>query len=1118
MAKEVKEDMPTVIDDLQIKIQAEAVKANDAIDKLDDKLERLERALTGLNKVNITHFANGVDRLSKAMVSMNQVKTTDFTRLTKNLANLSTVNVVGLNSSASSVIMLSKAFNQLSNATQNANNISIFAQAVSKLGNKGVQVAISNMPQLTAAMQNMFATLATTPQISQNVIDMTNALANLATQGNKIGHASNSIVAGLNKTNTAMARTTKQARSLASAFGKFYASYFLIIRGVKGLWSAVEDSMDYVETYNYFNVALGKIGEEFGNQFREFGYHSAEAYVDSFGERLNDLNKKMTGYMVGDNGELILAGDMGLGLNIEQLMNFQAKVLSVTNSVGLMGEASVSTAKAVSMLAGDLSSLTNVDVETVMESLTSGLIGQSRALYKYGIDITNNTLQQYAYAEGIDKAVSEMTQSEKMQLRLLAILDQSKVAWGDLGNTVDSVANQYRVFQQQINNLGRTFGSLFLPIVQNVLPYVNGLVIALNNLFTSLGFSMYGEIWLSDLQDGISGSVQGDIGELEEELDDATNSANKLKKSLSSFDELEVISINGVSNKEDADSVIDLTGSISDALIKYESKWNEAFDKAKNRANEFAESLTEIFASTNAVEGFGEIVESVKDFTEAVTPFAQGFGKGFVEFFGELSEITLDVFANSLETLTNALEDVDADVLVGIGDAVGKFTASMAGFSLATGMAKKIADAIKFLINAISPTGIAAGALGLFVGKLNDYKEAIEDAFNASVNEKTSALADEITDLDGVFSAFSDTMSGITEKETNVKKALENYFALLENDEIDFEKKKFALQSYVEYITKEFPETASYVSEHTGLFTANKNEILANIEAATDYAKTLAAQEILTDAYKEYYEALAEYKKLYEEYVQVSEDYNSKYDFNKIFKSKEQKQADEELGKAYRAYIEYQEEMLAAQEKLKQIENVAKDIADSYKPLEENVGNASEAMLDYGKTVDNVDKLLGLMADGTIPNLNDQFGKTTESAEAAKLAIKDVTKSLDGLGGREITIPITLDLQGNLGSQISKVFMQTFSTGGFPEDGLFMANHGELVGKFSNGKTAVANNAQIISGIKQGVYEAFTSAMQNTNNNNTDTVINIDGREVFRVVRSRANEFYNTNGVAAFNF
>lgn len=66
----------------------------------------------------------------------------------------------------------------------------------------------------------------------------------------------------------------------------------------------------------------------------------------------------------------------------------------------------------MTMLAGDISSLFNVDYSTVAQNLQSGLIGQSRALYKYGIDITNATLATYAYNLGISKSVSEMTQME----------------------------------------------------------------------------------------------------------------------------------------------------------------------------------------------------------------------------------------------------------------------------------------------------------------------------------------------------------------------------------------------------------------------------------------------------------------------------------------------------------------------------------------------------------------------------------------------------------------------------------------------------------------------------------------------------------------------------------
>ena len=57
-------------------------------------------------------------------------------------------------------------------------------------------------------------------------------------------------------------------------------------------------------------------------------------------------------------------------------------------------------------------------------------------------------------------------------------------------------------------------------------------------------------------------------------------------------------------------------------------------------------------------------------------------------------------------------------------------------------------------------------------------------------------------------------------------------------------------------------------------------------------------------------------------------------------------------------------------------------------------------------------------------------------------------------------------------SEITLGRIQGYSAGGFPEDGLFIANHNELVGQFSNGKTAVVNNEQIIEGISRGVSDA----------------------------------------------
>lgn len=73
-----------------------------------------------------------------------------------------------------------------------------------------------------------------------------------------------------------------------------------------------------------------------------------------------------------------------------------------------------------------------------------------------------------------------------------------------------------------------------------------------------------------------------------------------------------------------------------------------------------------------------------------------------------------------------------------------------------------------------------------------------------------------------------------------------------------------------------------------------------------------------------------------------------------------------------------------------------------------------------------------------------------------------------------------------------------FANGGFPESGqLFMAREAgpELVGTMG-GRTAVANNDQIVEGIRMGVYEAVTAAMSTAGGGETVVKVYLDSREI----------------------
>lgn len=490
--------------------------------------------------------------------------------------------------------------------------------------------------------------------------------------GKSIANIGKGTASNLNKSATAsknlstnLSSLPKQILGLNTNFGKFsqvagsfYANCFLITRGIKKIGNAVNSAMDYVETYNYFNVSMDKIGKQFGKQYSEYGYDSAEEYANSFKSRLTDLMTKMTGYEVGDGGELkrSTTQTQNLSLDPEQLMNYQAKVAAVSNSVGMLGENTISTAKALSMLSADLSSLTNVPIESVMTNLQSGLIGQSRALYKYGIDITNNTLQELADANAITKKVSAMSQSEKMQLRVLAILQQSKIAWGDQANTINSVANQYRIFGQQTQNLSRILGNLFLPIVQYALPYINGMVIALQKLFETIGFKLWGDNWLTEVMDGISGGASDidglydSIEDVGDATDDASKKAKKLKDNLNTLaiDKLNIISPKDKKSSKDEDGgTFDLSNQIGKAVSDYEKVWNKALKNSRNKAQEIANAIISAFQKGD-YQGIGKYISNGLTKSLESIPWntiyqkVGSFGTGLAQFLNGL--ITPELF------------------------------------------------------------------------------------------------------------------------------------------------------------------------------------------------------------------------------------------------------------------------------------------------------------------------------------------------------------------------------------------------------------------------------------------------------------------------------------------
>ena len=120
-------------------------------------------------------------------------------------------------------------------------------------------------------------------------------------------------------------------------------------------------------------------------------------------------------------------------------------------------------------LAGDMASFYNLDPTEAFEKLRSGISGETEPLKQLGINMSVVNLEAFAMSEGITKSYQEMTQAEQATLRYQYIMSATADAQGDFANTSDSLANQQRILQLEIQTLAAEIGNDLMPIAQGAI-------------------------------------------------------------------------------------------------------------------------------------------------------------------------------------------------------------------------------------------------------------------------------------------------------------------------------------------------------------------------------------------------------------------------------------------------------------------------------------------------------------------------------------------------------------------------------------------------------------------------------------------------------------------------
>lgn len=154
---------------------------------------------------------------------------------------------------------------------------------------------------------------------------------------------------------------------------------------------------------------------------------------------------------------------------------------------------------------------------------------------KWGIALDQATLQEKAYALGINKKVSEMTRAQKTELAYYQIMHATQYAQGNMARTLLTPASALRIVQTEFKQLGRAMGSVFIPIALKIIPVIRAITQVLTELAKRLAELFHFKIEDYDFS---AGTVQ-DIGAAFGDLEDNVNGTTKaLKKMLMPFDDL----------------------------------------------------------------------------------------------------------------------------------------------------------------------------------------------------------------------------------------------------------------------------------------------------------------------------------------------------------------------------------------------------------------------------------------------------------------------------------------------------------------------------------------------------------------------------------------------------
>lgn len=605
--------MSTTIESLELEVLSSSQSAESGLDALTASLEKLKKATSG--GVGLTSVIKQIKGLGDAAKSVDSTSINNLNGLTKAISTLSNLGGVKLSStiatqitaigdsaktlngvnfapisdlansltplSAIGKINLGSVINQLNRIpelanTLNSSDMSGFASKIRELVT--ALQPLSEMPKQTISstltqikkIPEIFAGLQSVDMgaFSAKIQELATALKPLADEMNKVAAGFSAFPAKIQRLIANTNSLTASNNKASTSYVNFYAKIKMAVTAVKTIATKIASCIttmnDYIENVNLFTASMGKYADK------------AKEYAETVGEVM--------------------------GIDPGEWMRNQGVFMTLATGFGVASDRAYLMSQNLTQLGYDLSSFFNISYEDAMQKLQSGISGELEPLRRLGYDLSQAKLEAVALSLGIDKAVSSMTQAEKAQLRYYAIMTQVTIAQGDMSRTLNAPANQLRIFKAQVTQAARAIGSIFIPALNAILTYAIAVAQVIRYLASAIA-SLFGFEMPEVDYSGID-SVAGGAEDASGALDDAAQSAKKLKSYMLGIDELNVINPN-------EDSGSGLEDALGGGQFDFElPTYDFISDATESRVAQIVEDMKEWLGLTGEIDSWSDLLNT----------------------------------------------------------------------------------------------------------------------------------------------------------------------------------------------------------------------------------------------------------------------------------------------------------------------------------------------------------------------------------------------------------------------------------------------------------------------------------------------------------------------------